>query len=470
MSQVITFYSYKGGVGRSMALANIVTLLSQWGYRTLVLDWDLEAPGLQSFFKPYCDLSLMSERKGLLELLLSLQEGSNPLLWKDLITPIFVPEAKEPIHFISAGKQDSDYFNRVQELDFQVFYEEGQGGFLLEEIRDEWKESYDFVLIDSRTGVTDLGGVCTIHMPDLLVAMFTATEHGFNGILDVAERAVQAQRDLPFDRLRLNILPIPARFDSIPEFRLSQKWKNRFASGLEEIYKIWLPPSVDRKNFIDQTKIPYVSYFSFGEKLPVIEQGLEDPAGLGYPYETLAALIAKQLKSIETLMENRDQYVKEALKGYKQGTTRNKVFVSYSHKDKDWLDRILVHLKVLENEGIAIHLWDDTRIKPGMKWRNEIQQALSETKVAVLFISTSYLASDFILNNELVPLLKAAEEDGATIIPVILKPSRFIKNKELSVFKPANDPNKPLIELSEDEQDKILLALADRIEELIHGK
>ena len=50
MSQIITFYSYKGGVGRSMALANVATLLSKWGKRVLMIDWDLEAPGLENFF------------------------------------------------------------------------------------------------------------------------------------------------------------------------------------------------------------------------------------------------------------------------------------------------------------------------------------------------------------------------------------------------------------------------------------
>lgn len=149
---------------------------------------------------------------------------------------------------------------------------------------------------------------------------------------------------------------------------------------------------------------------------------------------------------------------------------RTKVFVSYSHKDKEWLERVRENLKVLENEGIDINLWDDTQIKAGMKWRDEIENALAETKVAILLISTQFLASDFICKDELPPLLKAAENDGATILPVILKPCRFAKNKELSVFQAVNDPNRVLTKQSEDEQDEILLALSDRIEELIHGK
>jgi len=147
---------------------------------------------------------------------------------------------------------------------------------------------------------------------------------------------------------------------------------------------------------------------------------------------------------------------------------RNKVFISYSHKDHDWLTRVQIHLKVLKNLGIEVNLWDDTQIKPGNKWREEIQKALAEAKVAILLVSTDFLASDFIGNDELPPLLKAAENDGATIIPVILKPCLFAKHPKLAEFQAVNDPSKPLSKLPEDEQDDILVKLAERITELVN--
>jgi len=148
-------------------------------------------------------------------------------------------------------------------------------------------------------------------------------------------------------------------------------------------------------------------------------------------------------------------------------TTRKGLFISYSHKDKDWLAKVQPHIKVLENMGVAVNLWDDTQIKAGMKWREEIEKALSTAKVAVLLVSTDFLNSDFISKDEIPPLLKAAEEDGATILPLILKPSLYTSYPSLKNYQSVNDPSKPLSKLSEAEQDEVLVSMAQRIMELM---
>jgi hypothetical protein len=142
---------------------------------------------------------------------------------------------------------------------------------------------------------------------------------------------------------------------------------------------------------------------------------------------------------------------------------RDKVFISYSHQDTKWLKRLRVHLRPLER-GNNIDVWDDTKIKPGSKWKDEIRKALGSTKVAVLLISADFLASDFIATDELPPLLKAAEEDGAMILPFILSPSRFLKNESLSQFQTVNNPSKPLIGLPKAKQEALLLELTEAIE------
>lgn len=142
---------------------------------------------------------------------------------------------------------------------------------------------------------------------------------------------------------------------------------------------------------------------------------------------------------------------------------RTHVFVSYSHQDAEWLRRLRVHLRPLEIDH-EVEIWDDTMIEPGLLWREKIEQAITPAKVAILLVSADFLASDFIRNNELPPLLKAAKEDGAVILPVILSPSRFHKVPSLAQFQAVNNPAKPLIGLTRNEQEAALVKVAAAVE------
>lgn len=318
MGEIITFYSYKGGVGRTMALANIATLMSQWGYNVLIVDWDLEAPGLEFFFQNYVSISMENvlQKEGVLDLLYKFLNGQlDATQVPDLegcLIEINVPDCKTPLHFLTAGKRDAEYTGRVSSLDLEAFYEQ-DGGYFLETLREHLKQTYDFVLIDSRTGITDIGGICTIQLPDILVLLFTATEQSLQGIVNIAQKTVVARQNLPVNRLSLLCLPVPCRFDDREEFELSKSWLKRFSEELSMLYEDWLPDSVNIIEVLTFSKIPYMSYFSFGEKLPVLEQGTVDTAGLGYAYENLASLLVNKLQRVEQLVSSREDYVRSAL-------------------------------------------------------------------------------------------------------------------------------------------------------------
>jgi hypothetical protein len=142
---------------------------------------------------------------------------------------------------------------------------------------------------------------------------------------------------------------------------------------------------------------------------------------------------------------------------------RPTVFISYCHSDRQYLDRLRVHLRPLERLS-QIDYWDDTRIRAGDKWKDEIERALARSAIAILMISADFLASDFIVDNELPPLLSNAESKGTVILPLILKPCRFLRDKNLSAFQALNDPKVPLIKLNEADQEDLYSQAAERVE------
>src|SRR5436190_21352889 len=141
---------------------------------------------------------------------------------------------------------------------------------------------------------------------------------------------------------------------------------------------------------------------------------------------------------------------------------RTQIFISYSHEDQVWLDRVSVHLRPLERQHV-IDVWSDRKILAGSRWKQEIEAALRKAQVAVLLITADFLASDFIANEELPHLLASAEEQGTVILSVIVSPSRFSRTK-LAEFQAINDPSKPLIDLPVGEREKVLVDLSYRIE------
>lgn len=145
---------------------------------------------------------------------------------------------------------------------------------------------------------------------------------------------------------------------------------------------------------------------------------------------------------------------------------QRKIFISYTLRDIDWLDRLKVHLKPIEREGI-IELWDDTKIMAGARRKDELQEALYTSRVAVVLVSAEFLASDFISEHVLPKLLSRAAYGGTTIIPIIISPCLFDRS-ELSVFQTIRTPNgRPLTALKRAEQEQILVNVAETILEVL---
>ncbi len=147
--------------------------------------------------------------------------------------------------------------------------------------------------------------------------------------------------------------------------------------------------------------------------------------------------------------------------GKSAALAQRKVFISYSHKDIKWLERLRVHLRPIEREGI-IDLWDDTKIVAGAQWKEAILDALESARVAVTLVSADFLASDFISQHELPTLLSRAAVGGTVILPIIISPCLF-SDTGLSAFQAVNSPDKPLSAMAHSERERVLVNVASVI-------
>jgi hypothetical protein len=142
--------------------------------------------------------------------------------------------------------------------------------------------------------------------------------------------------------------------------------------------------------------------------------------------------------------------------------TRVRVFISYSRKDKKWLDKLQTALKPLIRQE-TIDLWADTRIQAGERWQEEITAALSKAKVAVLLVSHDFLASDFIANEEMPFILAVAKAQGLRILWIPVTASLVEKTK-IAEYQAAHDPRRPLDGLGPATLNQALVAIAMKIE------
>jgi hypothetical protein len=154
----------------------------------LVVDFDLEAPGLQTY-----DLFAIGKRsRGIVDYVTEyVQTGSAP------DAENYIVECKlndRSIWLMPAGVQDVQYSNRLNSIDWLALYSELSGFLMFEDLKQQWaKLRFDYVLVDSCTGHTDVGGICTRQLPDAVVLLFFPNDQNISGLREIAENSVTAQ-------------------------------------------------------------------------------------------------------------------------------------------------------------------------------------------------------------------------------------------------------------------------------------
>lgn len=320
--RVITFYSYKGGTGRSMALANVACELAHQDPEggVLMLDWDLEAPGLHRYFHHNLgsDLDYGSDQKidahpGLIDLFLELQatifddaddhaqhtdEQVTKLLGDFQISPYVMETDIPSLHLIKAGRFDEEYGSRVNTFQWEKLYD--RSPWLFRAFSDRLTQEYRYVLVDYRTGLTDISGICTMLLPERLVVVFTPNRQSLTGIADLVHRATNYRRQS--DDLRpLVVFPLISRVEPT-ENTLRQIWRYgsaeqgimgyqpQFETSLKDIYDL---PDCSLETYFDEILVQHVTSYAYGEEIAVLTMDRGDSMALARRYQTFTRALTK---------------------------------------------------------------------------------------------------------------------------------------------------------------------------------
>lgn len=294
---IVTFYSYKGGAGRTMALANTAWILASNGHRVLVVDWDLESPGLHTFLRPFLDRKVIRGTSGVIDLIkdfawAAARPDSGATDWRTQcadvgrhVVPVEWPHfpCGGSLDFLPAGQQNRDYSSLASTFDWDDFYERLGGGQFLDALREDMRRGYDYVLIDSRSGLSDIADICTVQFPDTVVLGFTLTDQSIEGAAQVGAGIAGRYADR-----NIRILPIPMRvddavgekLDSARAFARSQL--DRFLAGMD-------PEQANR--YWGAVEIPYKPFFAYEETLATFGDTPGSPGSLLAAYERLTSVI-----------------------------------------------------------------------------------------------------------------------------------------------------------------------------------
>lgn len=288
--KIITFYSYKGGTGRSMALANVAWSLAYNGKKVLTIDWDLEAPGLHRYFYPFLVDKSLAFSDGLINFVhnYKIKALSPPAEGESAAADWFVkyaditkyavalkrefPEGGK-IDFVPAGRQDESYSTLVNLFNWEDFYGRLGGNQFIDAAVGLMRQQYDYILIDSRTGVSDTSGICTVKMPDALVVCFTLNYQGINGAAAVADYVydmrVKSAADAdsePNGKRQFNIFPVPMRLEDAQSRKLERR---RDYARLKKFnrYPLYLHGGKKREDYWADVRINYSTFYAYEEIL-----------------------------------------------------------------------------------------------------------------------------------------------------------------------------------------------------------
>jgi MinD-like ATPase involved in chromosome partitioning or flagellar assembly/tetratricopeptide (TPR) repeat protein len=356
--RIVTFYSYKGGTGRTMALANVAWILASNGLRVLAADWDLESPGLHRFFAPFLEQSVR-DAPGIIDLVRDYEWVAASSTEEERLETHIPEHARIQkyaiplrrwtfpggggLEFLSAGKQNRDYMATLSALDWDTFYETLNGGEFLDAVRSDMRRQYDYTLIDSRTGLSDVADICTVQLPDVLVDCFTLSTQGLDGAADVARRIAD---DYGYRSIR--VLPVPMRVDLSEWERVeaSRTYAQRLFENLPGRMS-----DEERRVYWNTVEVPYRAYYSYEEMLAVFGDKPGLPTSMLTAYERIAAYVTDDAVTSLPVIDEDLRNATRAKFDRKVPLETRQIIVEFLPRDQIWAEWIMA---VLGAGGFAV--------------------------------------------------------------------------------------------------------------------
>lgn len=232
--KVVTFYSFNGGVGRTLALVNTAVQLAKCDKRVLLVDFDLGVPGLDTFTL----LKSKSPKAGVVEFISS--------YWKDNRAPdvseyVAQTDAYANLFVMSAGSWSSSYAASFAKIDWQVLYTERDGYLLMEDLKQQWQQTIqpDYVFIDAPSGYSDIGAVCTRQLPDGVIVFYLPNQQNLRGLINVV-RDIRAEASTP----REKIIKLHFVLSSVPDLDDEDDVLQKTRARFHEQLKMEVEPSI----------------------------------------------------------------------------------------------------------------------------------------------------------------------------------------------------------------------------------
>ncbi|MGH8057480.1 MAG: ParA family protein [Candidatus Entotheonellia bacterium] len=237
---VASFYSLRGGVGRSTALAYTAQILASRGHSVLCVDMDLEAPALAALFGKEDEIR---EGQGLVSILLALDQGEKP----DIVQHIIRLSDSDELYCLPAGIPNADYARRLRLLDPEGWYREERNPLraLLDGISTTLPFRPDLVLMDARTGISPMSAPLLFDLSDLAIVTFFPHLQSYMGTRALVQAILRAHSRRERDGQKLTpeprflVSPVPA--SKAPE--VQQRYRLRAIAWIAD----WLTPLVGRR-------------------------------------------------------------------------------------------------------------------------------------------------------------------------------------------------------------------------------